>query len=90
MVGLVENSVESIKVVPTGTAVGAEVRGLDLSKPVFDQLKEKLIELWGKHMVLLFRNQDLSDENILATAEVFGGQQIAGSRAFFLKAGYFF
>ena len=39
-------------------------------------------------MVLLFRNQDLTDENILATAEVFGGQQIAGSRAFFLKAGY--
>ena len=88
MVGLVENSVESIEVVPTGAALGAEVRGLDLSKPVSDQLKEKLIELWGEYMVLLFRNQDLTDENILATAEVFGGQQIAGSRAFFLKAGY--
>ena len=88
MVGLVENSVESIEVVPTGAALGAEVRGLDLSKPVSDQLKEKLIELWGEYMVLLFRNQDLTDENILATAEVFGGQQIAGSPAFFLKAGY--
>jgi taurine dioxygenase len=88
MASSVENSIESIEVVPTGTPVGAEVLGLDLCKPVSDEVKEKLGKLWGEHMVLLFRNQDLSDENILATAEVFGGQQIAGSRAFFLKAGY--
>lgn len=83
-----ENSVESIEVVPSGTPVGAEIRGLDLSKPVPDAVKERLVELWGEHLVLLFREQDLTDEDILATAELFGGQQVAGSRAFFLKAGY--
>ena len=81
------NSVENIEVVPSGKAVGAEVRGVDFSKPVPDDVRDRLLDIWGEHMVLFFRKQSLKDEDILAVAGVYGGQQAAGSRAYFLKAG---
>ena len=81
------NSVENIEVVPSGKAVGAAVRGVDFSKPVPDDVRDRLLDIWGEHMVLFFRKQSLKDEDILAVAGVYGGQQAAGSRAYFLKAG---
>jgi taurine dioxygenase len=81
------NTPEAIEAIPSGDALGAEIRGLDLAQPIPADVKARLMELWGEHLVLLFRDQDLSDENILAVAEAFGGQQQAGSRGFFLKAG---
>ena len=75
-------------VVQTEAALRAEVVGLDLRQPVSDEVRDRLLECWFQNMVLLFRDQDLSDEDILSVAEVFGGQQVAGSRAFFLKAGF--
>lgn len=79
---------ERFRVVPSGEAVGAEILGIDLRKPVSDEIRDRLLISWSEHMVLLFRDQNLTDEDILSVAEVFGGQQIAGSRAFFLKAGF--
>jgi len=76
------------EVVQTEAALGAEVFGLDLRQPVSDEVRDLLLKCWFQNMVLLFRDQDLSDEDILSVAEVFGGQQVAGSRAFFLKAGF--
>lgn len=83
-----ENTVDSIEVVPAEAPLGVEVRGLDLTRPVPDDVKGRLVELWGEYLVLLFRNQKLSDDDILGVADLFGGQQVAGSRAFFLKAGF--
>ena len=76
------------EVVQTEAAPRAEVFGLDLRQPVSDEVRDLLTECWFQNMVLLFRDQDLLDEDILSVAEVFGGQQVAGSRAFFLKAGF--
>ena len=54
------NTVDRLEVVPTGAALGAEVRGIDFAQPVPDDVKQKLNEFWFEHLVLLFRGQSLS------------------------------
>ena len=53
-------------------ALGAEIRGVDLSRPQpkaqFDELKR----LWLEHLVLFFRDQDLSPAQFMAFALQFG------------------
>jgi taurine dioxygenase len=83
-----ETTVDAIEIIPSGKALGAEIRGVDLSKNVPDDIKEALKQAWSDHLVLLFRNQKLDDDQLLAAAEIFGGQQAAGSRDYFLKAGF--
>jgi hypothetical protein len=46
--------------VPTGKAVGAEVRGVDFSQPVPEDAKEALRRAWSEYLVLLFRDQEIS------------------------------
>lgn len=77
-----------LEVIPTGCALGAEVRGVDFSREVSDGLMAQLQTIWGEHLVLLFRNQTLEDEDLLRAADTFGGRQVAGSRAYLLKAGH--
>ncbi|HAA91142.1 MAG: hypothetical protein CMM48_05635 [Rhodospirillaceae bacterium] len=74
------NSVENIEIIPTGEALGAEVRGLDLSQDMPDDVIEKVTEAWGEHLVLLYRDQDLTDEDIIKYSGYFGGHQAAGAR----------
>lgn len=82
------NATDAIEIVPSGKALGAEVRGVDLSGGIPNPLREALKKAWADHLVLLFRNQKLDDDQLLAAAEIFGGQQSAGSRDYFLKAGF--
>jgi len=82
------NTIDAIDAIPSGRALAAEVRGIDFAQPLPDDVREEVKRLWAEHLVLLFRGQKLDDDQLLAAAEVFGGQQEAGSRAFFLKAGH--
>lgn len=47
---------------PLHESLGAEVRGLDLSQPLDDETRTDLVQAWLDHMVLLFRDQDLTAE----------------------------
>lgn len=47
---------------PLHDSLGAEVRGLDLSKPLSEDVREALIEAWLEHLILLFREQTLTAE----------------------------
>lgn len=85
--GATPNRLASLAIVPTGAAVGAEVRGIDLSQPVPDDVAAALREAWGKHLVLLFRNQEMTPEQYLAAAQIFGKPQVGAARAYFEKAG---
>ncbi|MCA8929289.1 MAG: TauD/TfdA family dioxygenase [Alphaproteobacteria bacterium] len=75
-------------IIPSGKALGAEVRGIDLSQPWTAERTAAVRQAWSEHLVLLFRGQSLGDEHLLAMAEAFGGQQSTGSRAYWLQAGY--
>ena len=41
-------------------ALGAEIGGVDLSKPLADKALGELRALWLEHLVVFFRDQDLS------------------------------
>ena len=74
-------------VIPTGRPVGAEIRGLDLSLPVSETAREAVRRAWADHMVLLFRDQRLDDDQLAAAGEIFGETQASGTRALYEKAG---
>ena len=74
------NSVDNIEVIPTGKAVGAEIRGVDLTQELPKDVVARLTEAWGEHLVLLYRDQDLEDEHIVTLSGYFGGHQPAGAR----------
>ena len=77
-----------MEVIPSGRILGAEVRGVDLSRALETAERAAILDAWHAHLVLLFRDQRLSDEDLLRLAEVFGGAQVAGSRGYYVKAGY--
>jgi alpha-ketoglutarate-dependent taurine dioxygenase len=61
-----------LSIVPTGAALGAEIRGLDL-KNLTDADFEAVHHAWLDHSVLLFRGQQLSDAGLIAFSRRFGG-----------------
>lgn len=71
----------AMEIVPATAALGAEVRGLDLSKPLSDAEIEALKEAWADHIVLLFRGQDLSDDDLIRFSRHFGALDIAPASA---------
>ena len=77
------NTLDTLEVVPTGAALGAEVRGLDLALPVSDAIAQTLHDAWYEHLVLLFRGQALGDDAIMRTADIFGGSQGSGAHSYF-------
>ncbi len=60
----------AIEVVPTGT-VGAEVRGVDLAAVGGGEI-DAIKQAWYRHDVLVFRNQRLTDDDLLAFSRHFG------------------
>lgn len=66
------NTMEAFEVVPTGGALGAEVRGVDLSKPLPPEVSDAIVQAWLDHLVLLVRGQTLTDQQIIAYGRQFG------------------
>src|SRR5262245_38257570 len=60
-----------IRVIPSGAALGAEVRGVDL-RALDAATFEVLHSVWLDHQVLLFRDQELSDADLIAFSRCFG------------------
>jgi len=63
-------------VIPSGKALGAEVRGLDL-RDITDDDFTAIYQAWLDHSVLLFRGQTLSDPELIAFSRRFGGLDLA-------------
>jgi len=61
-----------MKVIPSGAALGAEISGLDLSKPLDATTLDAIQAAWDKHLVIVFRGQDLSDPQLIAFSRRFG------------------
>jgi taurine dioxygenase len=54
----------SIEVIPTGAALGAEVRGVDL-RHLDETTFGRLVQAWHDHSVVLVRDQRLSDQDLI-------------------------
>lgn len=61
---------------PTGGPLGAEVRGVDLARPVPGDVVFAILEAFRRHHVLLFRDQELDDDRQLEIAEWFGPRYV--------------
>ena len=61
-----------LEVKKLGEALGAEIRGLDLSRPLEEQTFKEIREAWLEHLVLRFRGQKLTDPQVLAFSRNFG------------------
>ncbi|MGZ8230526.1 MAG: TauD/TfdA dioxygenase family protein [Burkholderiales bacterium] len=82
------NAPENLEVVPTGAALGAEIRGVDLSKPVPEVTRSLMRKAWADHLVLLWRDQTLPDISFLEAASIFGATKEPAARKYQLAGGY--
>ena len=61
-----------LEVQPLNGALGAEIRNIDLSQPLGDDLARQLRAAFGDNIVLLFRGQNLDAAAQIAFTEIFG------------------
>ena len=61
-----------IAVTPLCAACGAEIKGIDLTKPLSDETVRAIKDAWAKHLVLVFRGQSLSEDDQLRFVSYFG------------------
>ena len=65
------------QVVPVSDALGGEIRGIDLSRDMGDATFEAIHRAWLRHLVLLFRDQDLGAAGQVAFSRRFGDLDLA-------------
>ena len=63
---------QTLGIRPYSSAIGAEVRGVDLSRPLDDRTWMRIHRAFLDHSVLFFRDQDLTPEQHLAFSRRFG------------------
>ena len=64
--------IDSLEIIPSGKALGADVLGIDLNEPTDDDVFGRILNAWHRHLVLRFRGQDLTDDALAAFALRFG------------------
>ena len=75
---LIENAIASggclidfMTIVPAGEALGAEIRGVDL-RTIGEREFAEIHRVWLDHLVLLFRGQQLNDDELIGFSRRFG------------------
>ena len=63
---------QPLEVHPIAGALGAEILGVDLAKDLPDETVTAIRRAWLEHLVVFFRDQDLSPARFLAFARQFG------------------
>jgi taurine dioxygenase len=66
----------SLSVVPLSPALGAEIRGVDLRKPLDQATVKAVNDAFDQNIVIVFRNQELSEDDQLRAAGYFGKVRI--------------
>ena len=62
---------------PTGAALGADVFGVDISRPLPVVQREAIARAWAEHLVLRFSGHRLSDSQLMAFSRNFGDLDLA-------------
>jgi taurine dioxygenase len=65
-------NVRGVDIRPTGTALGAEIHQLDASRPLAPEIVLALKQALRDHHILIFKQQDLSNEQFKVLATHFG------------------
>src|SRR5215831_13080627 len=62
----------SIEIVPTGTALGAEIRGVNLARPIDDETFAAIEQGYNDHGVIFLRDQHITPPQQVAFTRRFG------------------
>ena len=62
----------SIEIIPTGAALGAEIRGVDLARPIDDEMFAAIERAYNDHGVIFFRDQHIAPPQQVAFTRRFG------------------
>ena len=62
----------NIEIIPLSSAIGAEIKGIDLRDPLSAEVQRVVEQAWFDHVIVLFRDQHLSYEQQRAFANNFG------------------
>ncbi len=65
-----------IEVIPTGSALGAEIRGVDLGRDLSDRDIEWIRSAWLEHCVVFFRGQAITDEDLVRFSRRLGDLEL--------------
>lgn len=71
---------EKLSVTKLSDALGAEIRGVDLSQPVSDDVFEQIMAAWLDHILIVFPDQHLTNEQHIAFSRRFGTLEVHPSR----------
>jgi taurine dioxygenase len=63
---------QAMEVVRLSPALGAEIRGVDASRPISSEDFRRIENAWHQHLVILLRGQDLDEDAQVRFAERFG------------------
>lgn len=66
-------------------ALGVEIIGIDLSRTMSDELFAKILDAWHDNLVILLRNQKLTEDDQVRFAERFGQLAVSHTRRFTTK-----
>jgi taurine dioxygenase len=69
----------TIEVLPTGAALGAEIRGVDIRQPLAGADRDAIRRAWQDHLVLLIRGQPMTDAELMGFARQFGALELSAS-----------
>ena len=61
-----------IEVRPISGALGAEISGVDVSQPLAPEILAEIRQAWLDHLVIFFREQQLTPRGLVAFASAFG------------------
>jgi taurine dioxygenase len=74
--------------VPLSKHIGCEVKGIDLREPLAPATASAIYRTWLDHAVLVFRDQELSQEDLIRVTAYFGEFAPLGRPANTLPAGF--
>src|SRR5262245_20718388 len=67
---------------PLSPALGAEIVGVDLSQEIDARTIAQIRDAWHEHLVILLRDQELSEDDPVRFAEKFGPPAVIHTKQF--------
>ena len=75
-----------LTVTPRHPALGAEVRGIDMRKPMDPATARAVRDAWTRHLVLIFPDQPITDQEHVAFTRQFGEPEIFHQTSLHLRS----
>lgn len=79
------HSSDEIRTRPLAPSIGVEITGVDLSQPMSDATFAKVLDAWYKNLIILFRDQRLTEDDQVRFGERFGPPAVSHTRRFTTK-----